>query len=318
MQPHNRHERRSSGRAPAVLSLELAEPIPPEVPVGADVVLQLRVSGAASDLSGGRIDVVAGEEIVATAELIAFPGNCNETAAFTVTAPVGVGTFSWTVRFPTQEIDGIAYGETVLPISSQTRPHRTSLAVWAVPSPVQIESRFAITVGAKSSGACALSGARIEIRDDTGAVVGEGVLGDTPWPGSDALYWAAIVLAGPRREGLQYWSVAFAATDLELPHLDSSAEFGFTAVKLPEHRVTVTVTENDVATPVEDTQIALGPYRAATDKTGIAYIEAPGGTYDLAVWKSGFEAASTTVEIAADLGVQFALIRRPKELTVWD
>ena len=304
--------------APAALSLELAEPVPPQVRVGADVVLQVRVSGAACDLRGGRIEVVAGEDIVATAELIAFRDNVNETAAFIVAAPVRVGPFNWTIRFPPQEIDGITYGEAVLPVSSQTRPHQTSLAVWAVPSPVQIASRFAITVGAKSSGACALSGARIEIRDDAGAVVGESVFGDTPWPGSDALYWTEIVLPGPAKEGLQCWTAAFAATDLELSHLGSSVQFSFTSVKPPQHRVAIMVTERDVAAPVEKTEVALGPHRAATDNTGMAHIEVPAGTYELAVWKSGFKAASRTVEIAADVGVQFELVRFPTELTAWD
>jgi hypothetical protein len=301
-----------------VLSLALAEPVPPEVPVGANVVLQLRVSGAACDLSGGRIEVLAGEEIVATAELIASRDNFSETAAFTVTAPVHVATFTWIIRFPAQEIGGIAHGESVLLISSQTRPHRTSLAVWAVPSPVRMAECFTITVGAKSSGACALGGARIAICDESGAVVGENILGDTLWPGSGALFWTQVALAGPSSEGLQRWRVVFAATDLALPHLGSSAEFGITAVKPPEHRVTVVVTESVVAAPVEDTQIALGPYRAATDKTGMAQIDVPAGTYDLAVWKSGFEAPSRTVEIAADAAVQVELIQCPKELTAWD
>jgi hypothetical protein len=43
----------------------------------------------------------------------------------------------------------------------------------------------------------------------------------------------------------------------------------------------------------------------------------PSGTYDLAVWKAGFEATSKAIEIAADLNVQFELIRLPEELTVW-
>jgi hypothetical protein len=301
-----------------VLHLQLAEPVPPQVPVGANVLLQVRVSGAAGDLSGGRIEVMAGEEIVATAVLIAFRDNFNETAAFAVTAPVGVEAFGWTIRFPPQEIGGIAYEGSALPVSSQTRPHRTSLAVWSVPSPVRVADRFVVTVGAKSSGACALSGARIEVRDEAGAPVGQAVLGDTPWPGTDALYWTEIALAGPSREGRQCWSVAFAATDLELPHRGSSAELRFSAVKPPEHRVAVAVMESEVATPVEASEIALGPYRAATDKTGVAHIEVPGGIYDLAVWKSGFEPVSRTVEIAADVSVRLELIRRPKELTVWD
>jgi hypothetical protein len=93
-------------------------------------------------------------------------------------------------------------------------------------------------------------------------VVGESILGQTPWSGSDALYWTEVVLAGPSRAGPQRWSALFAATDLELPHLGSSAEFSFTAVKPPEHRVAVTVIEGDAATPVEKTEVALGPYRA--------------------------------------------------------
>jgi len=120
-----------------------------------------------------------------------------------------------------QEIGGIAYEGSALLVSSQTRPHQTSLAVWSVPSPVRMAGCFAVTVGAKSSGACALGGARIEIRDETGAPAGRGILGDTPWPRTDALY-------------------------------------------------------------------------------------------------SGFEPASRTVEIAADVSVQFELTRRPKELTAWD
>jgi hypothetical protein len=300
------------------LHLELAEPVPPQVPVGADVLLQVRVSGAARDLSGGRIEVVAGEEIVATAVLVAFRDNFSETAAFAIKAPVRVEAFNWTIRFPPQEIGGIAYEASALPVASQTRPHRTSLAVWSVPSPARVGERFAVAVGAKSSGACALSGMRIEVRDGTGAPVGQGILGDTPWPGTDALYWSEIALAGPSREGYQCWSVAFAATDLELPHRGSSAEFSFTVVGPPEHRVAVAVTESEVAIPVEASEIALGPYRATTDKTGVALIEVPGGIYDLAVWKSGFEPASRTVEIAADVRVQLELIRRPKELTVWD
>jgi hypothetical protein len=239
-------------------------------------------------------------------------------APFTLTGPTGVGAFSWIIRFPPQMIGGIPHGQTALPISSQTRPHRTSLSVWAVPSAVQIANRFSITVGAKSSGACLLGGARIEIREDTGTVVGESMLGQTPWSGSDALYWTEVVLAGPSKAGPQRWSALFAATDLELPHLGSSAEFSFTAVKPPEHRVAVTVIEGDAATPVEKTEIALGPYRAATDNAGVAHIEVSGGTYELAVWKSGFQAAVRTVEIAADASVRFELLRLPRELTAWD
>jgi hypothetical protein len=300
------------------LILELAEPFPPAVPVGSQLLLRVKVLGAACELRGGRIEVIAGEDVIASAGLTPSGNDFSATAALAVRAPDTVEAFTWNVRFPPQEIDGVAYGESVLPVSSHTRPHRTSLAVWAVPSPVQTGDRFAIMVGAKSSGACALSGAMVEIRDDTGAIAGKGTLGDTPWPGTEALYWTEIALDGPRREGRLCWTAAFAATGLVLPHVDALAEFSFTAARPSEHRVAVMVTESCGAKPVEETQVALGPWRAATDKTGTAHLEVPAGTYDLAVWKSGFEAASRTVEITADASFAFELIRLPEELTVWD
>jgi hypothetical protein len=270
------------------------------------------------DLRGGRIEIVAGEDVIAAAGLTAWDGDVNETAAFFVRAPSTVGPFTWIIRFPPQEIGGIAYGECVLLVESETRPHRTSLAVWTVPSPVPVSGRFTVTVGARSSGACALGGARIEIRNDSDAVAGEGVLRETPLPGTDALYWTEIALAGPASEGPQSWSVAFAATDVALPHLASSASFGFTAVRRPEHRVTVTVAESDDEAPVENAQVALGSYRAATGKTGTAHVDVPAGTYDLAIWKPGFEPASGTVTVAADANVRLDLTRLPEELTAWD
>ena len=101
-------------------------------------------------------------------------------------------------------------------------------------------------------------------------------------------------------------------------HLGSSAEFSFTAVKPPEYRVAVTVIEGDAATPVEKTEVALGPSRAATDNTGVAHVAVSAGTYELAVWKSGFKPAVRTVAIAADASVWFELVRLPQELTAWD
>src|SRR5260370_2077576 len=95
--------------APPVLRLELAEPVPAQVPVGADVLLRVRVAGAARDLSGGRLEVVAGGEIVATAVVIRLRDNFNENATFAVSAPRRGEAFIWTIRFPPQEIGGIRY-----------------------------------------------------------------------------------------------------------------------------------------------------------------------------------------------------------------
>jgi len=298
-------------------SLTLAEPVAPEVPVGARIAFKARVSCAeASDLRGGSVDLAFADAVMATQKLVECRDGFSETDAFAVAAPDRVGAFTWTLKFPYQEIGGIAYGQSALAISLATQPLLTSLAVWAVPSPVVMGVPFRVAVGAKSSGACALSGARVAILDECGATVGEGMLGNTPWPGTDALHWSEIGLTAPPREGNFSWRAAFAATGLALPHSGASATFSFSVVKRPEHCLTVKVIAGDA--PVANVEVALGPYRAATDSAGMAVIEAPAGHYELAAWHSEFEAFAQPVNIARDGAVEVALTPRPPERTVWD
>jgi hypothetical protein len=298
--------------------LEIAPPVPPEVPVGTSVSFKVRVSCAeGSDLRGGHIDIMASEQVVATPALIEHRDGFNETAGIAIRSPDHVGAYGLTVVFPRQEIGEAVYEESTLPIVFRTRPHTTSLAVWAVPSPVPIGGKFSVTVGAKSSGGCELKGARVEISDETGATVGHGTLGATPWPGTSGLYWAHIGLAAPRREGTFSWRVAFPVQELKLPHDASSATFGFATVRPPEHRLTVKVTESEGAA-LADVQVTLGPYRASTDAAGLASLEIPAGQFGLAVWKSGFEGAPKTVEIAGDLALQVEMTRVPQEPEIWE
>ena len=299
--------------------LEIVPQVPPEVPVATSVSFKVRVSCAAgSDLRGGHVDIMAAEQVVATPALADHRDGFNETAAIAIRSPDRVGAFDLTVAFPCQEIGANVYEETTVPIAFRTCPHTTSLAVWAVPSPVAIGGNFSVMVGAKSSGACELKGARVEISDETGAAVGHGTLGAAPWPGTSGLYWAQIGLAAPRGEGTFSWRVAFPVQELKLPHDASSATFGFTATRPPEHRLTVKVTESGGITPVADVEVALGPYRASTDAAGVARLEIPAGQFGLAVWKSGFEGAPKTVEIAGDVALQVEMTRVPQESEAWE
>jgi hypothetical protein len=300
----------------ASVSLELVEPVPTEVPVGSEVAMQVRAASAAGNLRGGSVVVMAGEAVAASARLVEEREGGAQTAPFSVEAPHQVGAFTLMAVFPAQEIDGVGYGESTLPVTLRAKPHPTSLAVWAVPSPVTIAERFSVAAGVKSSGACALGGAKVEIRDAAGATIGDGTLGDVPWPGTDALYWTEITLTAPRTAGIVRWRAIFAASEVELPHDASSAEFSFTSVSPAEHRLTVEVVEG--RSRMADVQVALGPYRATTDAAGVAYIEAPGGAYELAVWKPGFRAAPLSVDIAADASVQIELTPLPEEVEVWD
>jgi hypothetical protein len=308
---------RESGSRSHRLSLEVVPPMPAELPVGSNVSFKVRVSGTDADLRGGRVEVVASEYLVATPALAEHGDGVSETAAISVRAPATLGTYALVVVFPRQQIGRDVFEECELPIAFATVPHRTSVAVWGVASPVEAGGRLAVTVGVKSAGGCELRGAAVDIVDEAGTAVGRGRLGDTPWP-ETGLYWAEIGLAAPARTGTHSWRAAFPTQEPRLAHDASSAAFSFAVVPPPEHRLTVRVTEAEGAAPLAGVELALGPYRAATDAMGTARFDVPAGRLCLAVWKSGFEGAPTDVEVAGELSLQVEMKRVPQEPAIWD
>jgi hypothetical protein len=299
------------------VSLEVLPPVPDELPVGTSVNFKVRVSGTDADLRGARIEVMASEHLVATPALAEHGDGFTETAVIAVRAPATLGTYALVIAFPRQQIGPDVFEECKLPIAFKTVPHQTSVAVWGVTSPVEAGDRLAVTVGIKSAGGCELKGATVEIVDEAGTPIGRGRLGDTPWPGT-GLYWAEIGLAAPARTGTHAWRAVFPAQEVKLAHDASDAAFGFAVVPSPEHRLTVRVTEADSAAPLANVELALGPYRAATDAMGTARLHIPAGRFCLAVWKSGFEGAPCDVEVAGDLSLQVEMKRVPEEPAIWD
>src|SRR5262249_28789775 len=161
-----------------------------------------------------RVEVMSSGELVAERPLVVHREGFNETAAVTVVAPEELGQQSLTVVFPCQEIGEFACAESVLAVAVRTVPPQTHLPAMAVPSPLPGGGAFSVTVGAKSSGACALNGARLEILDEAGLVVGRGTLGDIPWPGTAGLYWTQIALTAPSAEETFSWPAAFPAQQI--------------------------------------------------------------------------------------------------------
>ena len=299
----------------------MVPPISAELPVGTSVSFKVRVSGtaadAAADLRGARVEVVASEYLVATPALAEHGDGFTETAAIAVRAPATLGTYALVIVFPRQQIGGEVFEACELPIAFETVPHKTSVAVWGVPSPVEAGGKLAVTVGIKSAGGCELRGAAVEVTDEAGTALGRARLGDTPWPGT-GLYWAEIALTAPACTGTHSWCAAFPAQEVRLAHDTSRAAFGFAVVPPPEHQLTVRVTEADGAAALAGVELALGPYRAATDAMGTARLDVPAGRFSLAVWKSGYEGAPTDVEVAGDLALQVEMKRVPQEPAIWD
>src|SRR5438093_13225580 len=138
-------------------TIEVGGDVPSEVAVGADVVLKVKVScPAGCDLRGMPVKVTAPDGAELTSELATCDAGINESAEIKLKTPQRVGEHVWRVVLAPHEVDGVLHEAKTLPVSVKTRPHATSLAVWAIPSPVVMGERFKIKVGAKSAAGCKL------------------------------------------------------------------------------------------------------------------------------------------------------------------
>jgi hypothetical protein len=318
--------------APHLTQVEISPPLPLEIEAGADISLRVKVScPEGCDLRGIPVTVMAADGVLVTSELATCDETTNETAdvatmaearwRVALQAPGRVGEHVWTVVFPRHENEGAVHEEACRVASVTIRPHTTSMAVWDVPSPVIVNRSFKVKVGVKCSATCQLAGRPIEVCDETGIRIGEGRLGETPWPGTSALYVAEAELPAPPSEGMSLWFARFPASEPGLPHEEAAATFSFRTDRPPEHRVTVKVTDRETHAPLESVEVRLGVYRASTDAHGLAHLELPGGRYELDARKSGYATAPKTVDVGRDLmlHVEAALApeKDPDDERVW-
>jgi hypothetical protein len=189
--------------------------------------------------------------------------------------------------------------------------HSASLAVWDVTSPMTADRGATLNVGASCPAGCDLTGAEIEIRSETGSRLGGGQLRPDRWPGTRSLYWTALDVLVPPVDGTHTWSLHLAAPASEQPHESASCEVHVVVAKPPEHTVTLEVVEQATGLPVEAVEVRLGIFRAATDGAGTARLEVPGGTYDVAAWKIGYELLSRSEDVRADRNVRLEIRAEP-------
>jgi hypothetical protein len=146
-------------------------------------------------------------------------------------------------------------------MSSPRPSSAASLAVWDIPAPAVVGEQFAVKVGAKSPAGDDLRGHRVEVRDAGGGVIGEGRLGETPWAGTEALYWAEVSLPAPADEGIATLSARCHGAE---------AQFSIAVARAADHTLTVKVVAKETAAPIADAELRLGVYRATTDRDGLA------------------------------------------------
>jgi hypothetical protein len=140
-----------------------------------------------------------------------------------------------------------------------------------------------------------------------------GRLGDSPWAGTTALYWADIEVAGPDKEGSACWSARFAPTVSGLPHAEGLAQFSFVAVKPPDHKLTIMIVNKETVAPIENAQVRVGCFRSVTDASGLAELMVPDGRYELTAWMTSHELPPTTIEVTEDMTLRLEATALPEE-----
>jgi hypothetical protein len=297
--------------------VEISQSIPQVVEAGTDIALTVKVScPSGCDLRGRPVTVMASDAVVMMRELATYDETINETEDFTLKVPSEVGEYAWSILFPRHETESTVHEESCLPIVFRTKPHTTSLAVWDTPSPVVVNSSFKVKVGIKCSAMCQLTGHLVEIRNEAGTKVGEGTLGETPWPGTGSLYWAEVALAAPAAQKVPSWTVTYAAAELGLPHDAASATFTFRTAKPPEHRVTIKTIAKKTGGPIADVEVRLGVYEVFTDESGLTTIAVPRGRYRLTIRKDGYEAQPVTVKVSKDTTIQVEALKVPTKAEI--
>lgn len=175
--------------------------------------------------------------------------------------------------------------------------HEASLAVWDVPSPVVAGDRATLKIGITCSRGCNLTGTRIDVYDETGALVCGTDITSGPWPETHALYWAECDVAAPATEGEHAW-------DIRASHAGAASVLRFVVSRPPEHQLTIEVVEKGSGQPVGGVELRVGRFRAATTHAGVALVHVPGGVHGVSAWKAGYELLSTTIDVAGDATVR--------------
>ena len=65
--------------------------------------------------------------------------------------------------------------------------------------------------------------------------------------------------------------------------------------------------QQDTNAAVDASEVRLGVYRTLSDAGGTAYLDVPKGTYELNVWKLGFDLVTQTVEVREDVTIKLQL-----------
>jgi hypothetical protein len=281
----------------------LVEVSPGEVDAGADITLKVRVEFPRQDgLRGSSVSIRNQEDAeLARADLKKSGDGIYEANDIVVAAPCVVGEHVYRAIVVAADQGGALYEQASTEVRFAVKAHAAQLNVWDVPSAIVAGERFRVSAGVRCSAGCDLAGQRLSIFDQEGSRIGTVKLGHDVWPGTEALYFAEVEARAPLTAGSHQWEVKIAEWVSELPHATGSFSIAFRVVSAPDCEVTVRALDREKRTPIKGARVVMHPYRAVTDKNGVAKVRVARGQYDILVSGSRYMPASTSVEVTADI-----------------
>jgi hypothetical protein len=294
------------------IHLELRHSAPTEVLVGMPLVIEVSAQCTEGcDLTEVPIALLEFEYVAAATLLEPDETASAFVATLTSAAPRAAGEHTWILRVPSFERGEIAHAASSRPLIFRTLPHATSMAVWDVPSSVEVGTTFSMRAGLRCECGCALGGSLVRLVDERGAELGCERLGETPWPGTTALYVATLSVNASEYEGTFRGLVTFEDGTVDLPHERSVSPFTYVAVNRPEHRFRVRVVDAMSGLGIENVQVRLGAHRASTDSDGCAILTVGAGAYDLSLWKPNYRPFRQAMAVSGSMEIQLHVTHAP-------
>ncbi|GLQ53957.1 carboxypeptidase-like regulatory domain-containing protein [Devosia nitrariae] len=260
-----------------------------------------------------------GGSLVGEAEISDFDGEINFTDELVLTAPLEPGEHTWLAVLPAHTADGIDYAEVTTPFRLVVKAHATSILVWDVPTAIVAGETFRFTLGVKCSSQCGPTGWTFAVSNEHGDAIATGTLGDEPWPGTAALYYAQVEASAPAAEGLHDWTVTAPGADTDIPHEQQTARFGVRSVRQPECVISVEAIDKATQAPIKGAKVVVHPYRVFTDADGHAEVRVPKGTYRIFVSGPRHVPYRADSQVAADTSIRAELTvdRGPTAAELW-
>ena len=290
----------------------LLEGLPHETEALKKIALRIKVTcSKGCDLRGKYVEIRNEEgSVISRTKIISSNG---ESGQLIIDAPSTPGEHYLEVVFPSQESAGIIHEEKRVKFKFKVKPHKTSISVWDIITPIIIGEKFKIKVGVKCiTASCNLSGRIIGVYDDYGIKVGEGILRQDVWKGTESLYWTEIGLNAPKTAGKYTWFVKFPVEEADKSlHMESSASFSFLCVNPPECVATIKIIDERTKRGIEGVLIRLGPYKGVTDEKGVVSMHVSKGTYRLSAVKEGYDAFESIMHISKNVEIEIPLKERP-------